>query len=71
MENFAEHFKRARLAAGITQADMSKLMEIPLRTVESWEVGKRTPPPYVQRFILNELESIARERGAVSAESNN
>lgn len=68
MEEFAEQFKRARLAARITQADMSKRMEIPLRTVESWEVGKRTPPPYVQRFILNELESIARERAKENEE---
>ena len=68
MEEFAEKFKLARLSAGITQADMSKRMEIPLRTVESWEVGKRTPPSYVQRFILNELESIARERAQKTEE---
>ena len=32
-------FKEARLAAGLTRAAMSELMEIPLRTLENWESG--------------------------------
>ncbi len=52
-------FKSARVAAGLSQAAMSKLMEIPMRTIQDWEAGKRTPPPYVERFVLNELKSIA------------
>lgn len=55
MEN---EFKTARLAAGLTQKTMSELMEIPFRTIQDWEAGKRTPPPYVRRFVLNELKDI-------------
>ena len=55
MEN---EFKTARLAAGLTQKTMSQLMEIPFRTIQDWEAGKRTPPPYVRRFVLNELKHI-------------
>lgn len=51
--------KQARIEAGLTQAEMSSLMEIPKRTIEDWESGKRNPPPYVKRFVLNELKQIA------------
>lgn len=51
-------FKAARLAAGLTQKTMSELMEIPFRTIQDWEAGKRTPPPYDRRFVLNELKDI-------------
>lgn len=55
MEN---EFKAARLAAGLTQKGMSELMVIPFRTIQQWESGERTPPPYVKRFVLNELKDI-------------
>ena len=54
---FAEQLKEARATAGITQQKMADRMLIPKRTIEKWETGERTPPPYVQRFVLNELES--------------
>jgi hypothetical protein len=45
---------------------MADRMLIPKRTVEAWEMGAATrtksgriPPPYVQRFVLNELKDIA------------
>ncbi|MGL5207353.1 MAG: helix-turn-helix domain-containing protein [Acidaminococcaceae bacterium] len=56
-----EHeFKLAREQAGLTQKGMSELMEIPLRTIQDWERGLRTPPSYVKRFVLNELATIAK-----------
>ena len=51
-------FKEARLAAGLTRAAMSELMEIPLRTLENWESGNRIPPKYVERWVLKELKEI-------------
>lgn len=59
MSNFAEQLKRARAAAGLSQQGMADQMLIPKRTIEKWETEERTPPPYVQRFVLNELRSIA------------
>lgn len=61
MEDFAERLKAARKAAGMTQHEMADRMLIPFRTIQQWEGGQRTPPPYVQRFVLNELESIRKE----------
>lgn len=54
--------KEARENAGISRAEMSRQMEIPLRTIEDWESGKRTPPPYVAKLIIEKLNTI-KERG--------
>ena len=64
MNDFAESLKTARKNAGLTQQGMADRMLIPKRTIEEWERGNRTPPPYVQRFVLNELESLKNEKEA-------
>ncbi len=53
--------KDARLNAGLTQQRMSEVFEIPKRTIENWEAGKRNPPAYVEKLIIRELERIATE----------
>lgn len=58
METFAEKLQAARKAAGLSQQGMSDRTLIPKRTIEDWERAKAAPPPYVQRFVLNELESL-------------
>lgn len=55
---FAGKLKQARTEANLTQQGMADLMLIPKRTIEDWEANRRTPPEYVQRFVLNELESL-------------
>ena len=61
METFAEKFKAARKAAGLSQQGMADRTLIPKRTIQKWEIEQATPPPYVQRFVLNELESLRGE----------
>lgn len=61
MNNFAEELKQARAATGLSQQAMADRMMIPKRTIQDWEGGQRTPPPYVQRFVLNELASLKKE----------
>jgi transcriptional regulator with XRE-family HTH domain len=58
MKGFGEKLKQARKAAGMSQQGMADRMLIPKRTIEKWETGDRTPPEYVQRFVLNELVSL-------------
>ena len=41
---------------GVSRAEFSRRYNIPLRTLESWEAGVRTPPEYV----LNLLEESVR-----------
>ena len=62
MNDFAEKLKTARKNADLTQHGMADRMLIPFRTIQQWEGGQRTPPPYVQRFVLNELESLRKEK---------
>lgn len=61
MKDFAEKFKAARKAAGLTQQGMEGRMQIPRRTVQDWEKGLMVPPPYVQRLVLKELESLKKD----------
>ena len=66
MADFAQILKEARSKAKITQDGMAERMQIPKRTIEDWEGGKRTPPPYVQRFVLNELKQLAENQPAIA-----
>lgn len=36
---------------GISQAELSRRFNIPIRTVEDWCAGRRNPPPYVTTMI--------------------
>mgnify|MGYP003198693835 CR=1 FL=1 len=56
--------KEARLNAGLTQQRMSEVFEIPKRTIENWETGKRIPPAYVEKLVIRELERIAEENNS-------
>ena len=61
MAEFKDALKAARAATGLSQQAMADQMLIPKRTIEEWEAGRRTPPPYVQRFVLNELATMKKE----------
>ena len=60
--DFYQALKTARKAAGLSQQGMADIMLIPKRTIEKWEIGERTPPEYVQRFVLNELDQLSANR---------
>lgn len=47
----SEQIKSIRAAAGLTQAAFAAAYGIPKRTYEAWEMGERTPPPYVIRLL--------------------
>lgn len=61
VETFAERLKAARASTGMSQQKMADRMLISKRTIEKWETGERVPPEYVQRFVLNELETMKKE----------
>ena len=54
--------KDERLNAGLTQKEMSDIMQIPLRTIGSWEDGSRKCPPYVERLVIKELRELAQKK---------
>ena len=44
-----------RNSIGESRAKFSEHIGIPLRTLEDWEAGKRTPPEYIPRLIAYQL----------------
>lgn len=57
-KEYTMNLKEARTCAGLTQAEMSERFEIPKRTIENWETGKRKCPVYVEKLIVEKLEEI-------------
>ena len=45
-----------RKETGLSRKAFSYHFEIPLRTIEDWEAGKRTPPAYIPRLIKYQIE---------------
>lgn len=54
-QTYAERFKAARRATGLSQAKLAAWAGIPRRTIEEWEAGRRVPPDYVQRLVLEKI----------------
>lgn len=57
MESIKEALKRL----GLTQAKASEIIGMPLSTMEGWCRGLRTPPDYVERLVIAELERIGEK----------
>ena len=56
---FRAQLKKDRARLEITQAQLSDVLGVPKRTIESWEMGDRKPPDYVQQLILYKLKELA------------
>lgn len=39
----------------MTRKEFSDHIGIPVRTLEDWEAGRRTPPEYIPRLIMYQL----------------
>ena len=48
--------KELRNQTGLNRKDFSAYIGIPLRTIEDWEAGRRTPPEYIPRLIAYQLK---------------
>ncbi len=40
-----------RLKTGLSQSKFAEYFEIPLRTVQEWEQGRRKPPDYIPKLL--------------------
>ena len=45
----------------LSQTALAKRFGIPLRTVQDWYAGRRTPPDYVVKMMLEILERDNRD----------
>ncbi len=48
--------REARLKSGLTMKELAEETGVPYRSLQNWESEERTPPPYVEKMILRELE---------------
>jgi transcriptional regulator with XRE-family HTH domain len=51
----AKIIKELREQTGMNRREFSEYTMIPVRTLEDWEAGKRTPPEYVPRLLTYQL----------------
>ena len=49
--------KETRAEYHITQKELSDITDIPLRTIENWESGKRKPSAWVEKMIIENLKN--------------
>lgn len=60
--------KEARVEYDITQKELSEITEIPLRTIENWESGKRKPSPWVKKLIVDYLKHLPHNEYGIITE---
>lgn len=60
----AQKIRKLREQTGLSRKDFSIHIGIPLRTIEDWEAGRRTPPEYIPRLIEDQLkyEELTRKK---------
>ena len=63
--DIAKSIKELRESTGMSRKEFSEHTGIPVRTLEDWEAGRRTPPEYIPRLIAYQLEyeKIMKDRG--------
>ena len=52
----AKTIKELRESTGMSRKEFSEYTGIPVRTLEDWEAGRRTPPDYIPRLIAYQLK---------------
>ena len=52
----AKTIKELRESTGMSRREFSDHTGIPVRTLEDWEAGRRTPPDYIPRLISFQLK---------------
>ena len=54
----ANRIRSCREKYHLSRNSFSKLLGIPLRTVEDWESGRRKPPAYIPNLIESYLSNM-------------
>ena len=65
--------KELRENIGLNRKEFSEHVGIPVRTIEDWEAGRRTPPEYIPRLIAYQLkyEELLRKVSVQSMDEGN
>ena len=54
--DIAKRIRELRESVSENRTEFSKHTGIPVRTIEDWEKGRRTPPEYIPRLIAYQME---------------
>ncbi len=54
--DIAKAIRDLRESTGMSRKEFSDHTGIPVRTLEDWEAGRRTPPEYIPRLIAFQLK---------------
>ena len=57
-EELANKLKAARAKLGLSQSQASREWEIPLRTLQKWEIDAATPRGFALKALNEKLEAI-------------
>ena len=70
--DIAKSIKELRESTGMSRKEFSEHTGIPVRTLEDWEAGRRTPPEYIPRLLAYQikLEGIFVEKKEVKEKRN-
>ena len=68
--DIAKIIKELRTEAGLNRREFSEYTQIPVRTLEDWEAGKRTPPEYIPRLISYQLgyDALVKDKESIQHE---
>lgn len=66
--DIANRIKKLRESIGMNRRQFSEYTGIPIRTLEDWEAGRRTPPEYIPRLLgymlkYEELKGVRDDKG--------
>ena len=63
--DMAKRITKLRKETGENRKEFSAHTGIPVRTLEDWEAGRRTPPEYIPRLIEYQMkyEKLIKKRG--------
>lgn len=53
--------KEMRMKLGMTQEEFGRMLGIPRRTIQNWEIGQRKCPEYVISLIYWKLKDLLEE----------
>ena len=54
--DISEKIRMLREQTGMNRKEFSMHVGLPIRTLEDWEAGRRTPPEYLPRLISYQLK---------------
>lgn len=61
--DIANRIKQLREKTGMNRKEFSEYTGIPVRTLEDWEAGRRTPPEYIPRLLAYQIKFDEIMRG--------